>query len=81
MQIDDGRIHTLTKYVTTRGHIKKSESDHNLMFCEFDMPVSKKTRSDARCSVFNFKDPASLEMFHEVSSECQALLNLTKAVS
>ena len=40
MVIDEDRIHTLTKYTTTCGVISKSESDHNPLFCQFDLPYT-----------------------------------------
>ena len=76
MQIDEDRIHTLTKYVSTRGRIMKIESDHNLIYCEFNLAYKKKTKSQ-RQTVFNFKNAESLEMYHEVTSASDKLLNLS----
>ena len=69
MLIDDDRIHTLTKYASTRGKVKKSESDHNLLFCQFDLTYRSKNITNNRRTIFDFKNAESQEMFHEISSE------------
>ena len=35
MTIDEKRHYVLTKYATTKGVKKKSESDHNVLYAEF----------------------------------------------
>ena len=64
MLIDEKRMFTLTKFVSTRGMVKKIESDHNILYCSFDISYKKETRQFSRKEVFNLK-----------SSECQKLFN------
>jgi hypothetical protein len=41
MIVDEKRTHVLTKYVTLKGVRVKSESDHNPVFVEFNLKVSR----------------------------------------
>ena len=78
MKIDEERIRTLTKYVSTCGRINKIESDHNLIFCEFNLSYQKrKSENNNRSTIFNFKNPACLEMYHEATSQCDDLFDLS----
>ena len=50
MVIDEGRLHTLTKYASTKGCKRKVESDHNSMFCKFSIKFQKeKIRKEMVC--------------------------------
>ena len=61
MLIDDARQYTLTKYATTKGKVKKIESDHNPIFCKFSIIYEKEKKNSKRRELFNLKN-----------SECQA---------
>ena len=76
MLIDEDRIHTLTKYASTRGVVGKSESDHNPLFCEFDIPYASRVRVDDRQTIFNLKNAEGQEMFHELTSESEIFAGL-----
>ena len=76
MLIDEDRIHTLTKYASTRGVVGKSESDHNQLFCEFDIPYASRVRVDDRQTIFNFKNAEGQEMFHKLTSESEIFAGL-----
>ena len=56
MFIDEERMHTLTKYASTKGVRKnRVESDHNPIYCEFDIKHShRKIKKDWRF-LYNFK--------------------------
>ena len=64
MLVDEERTHVLTKYATTKGVQKKSESDHNVMFAKFKIRVEKEQKKE-RAEVFDFKNPASQKLFFE----------------
>ena len=63
MLIDEEQIFTLTKFVSTRGIIRKIKSDHNILFCNFDITYKKEIRSLLRKEVFNLKDLEGQENF------------------
>ena len=42
MTIDEKRHYVLTKYATTKGVKKKSESVHNVLYAEFELSCAKK---------------------------------------
>ena len=67
MTIDEERIHTLTKFASTRGVICKSESDHNPLFCQFSIPYTHGVGREERRTIFNLKNSVCQEMFHEVT--------------
>ena len=79
MLIDDERIHTLTKYVSTRGRVQKSESDHNLLFCQFDLSYRSKNSKEDRRTIFNFKNAESQEMFHEITSKSDIFVDIVES--
>ena len=62
MIIDEERIHVLTKYSTRCGVRKIVESDHNPMWCKFDMHWSSYLKPVKKVG-FNFKDKESQEAF------------------
>ena len=64
MLIDEDRIHVLTKYATTKGVQRKSESDHNIMFAQFKIEVQKMKKNE-RVEVFDFKNPESQVAYFE----------------
>ena len=68
MVIDEERNHTLTKYASTRGVISKSESDHNPLFCQFDIPHRSRANAEERRTIYNFKNAECQELFHDVSA-------------
>ena len=76
MLIDEERNHTLTKYASTRGRVQKSESDHNLLFCQFDLSYRGKIKRETRRTIYNFKSAASQEMFHEITSKSEILVDI-----
>ena len=56
MLIDEERIFTLTKFVSTRGIIRRTKSDHNVLFCNFDITYKKEICSRLRKEIFNLKN-------------------------
>ena len=64
MLIDEDRQHVLTKYATTRGVQKSSESDHNILYAKFVLSFSSQ-RSVVRRELFNFKDSDSQKKVFE----------------
>lgn len=64
MIIDDERIHVLTKYATTMGVQRLSESDHNILYAKFKLEVQRKQKTE-RVEVFDFKNTDSQKLFFE----------------
>ena len=63
MLIDEERIFTLTKFVSTRGIIKQTKSDHNILYCNFDLSYRKEPQAMLRKEVFNLKSLECQELF------------------
>ena len=63
MLIDEERIFTLTKFVSTQGIIRKIKSNHNSLFCNFDITYKKEIFTLLRKDVFNLKDLEGQENF------------------
>ena len=61
--VDDERLFTLTKYVTTRGKKEKIMSDHNTLFSNFDLSFSYEVNHSSRKQIFNFKNKEAQEAF------------------
>ena len=64
MMIDEERIFTLTKYVTTRGTQSKIKSDHNPLFFSFNLSYEKQVKHSNRREVFDFNDKDAQEVFN-----------------
>ena len=62
--IDEDRIHVLTKYATTMGLKKLSESDHNILFAKFKIKMQQKIQKE-RVELFDFKNKVSQRAFFE----------------
>ena len=75
MLIDEDRIHVLTKYATTKGVQRKSESDHNIMFAKFKIEVQKMKKND-RVEFFDFKNPESQMAYFEQTNCVQQFRNV-----
>ena len=67
MIIDDERTHVLTKYVTTKGFKKKSESDHNVLYGEFSLRHYN-LKPEKQREIFNFKNIECQKMFYEATN-------------
>ena len=63
MLIDEERIFTLTKFVSSRGIIKQTKSDHNILYCNFDLSYRKEPQAMLRKEVFNLKSLGGQELF------------------
>ena len=63
MIIDEDRLHTLTKYASTKGVQHKIESDHNPLFCQFSIKYKKESIKRERTSYYNFKNCENQEKF------------------
>ena len=61
--VDEERLFTLTKYVTTRGKKEKILSDHNTLFTSFDLSYTKQVNYTTRKQIFNFKNKEAQEEF------------------
>ena len=70
MLIDVDRHHVLTKYTTTRGVQKSSESDHNILYAKFVLSFSSQ-RPVVRRELFNFKDSDSQKKFFELTNKSE----------
>ena len=65
MMIDDGRLFTLTKYVTTKGIKSECKSDHNPLFCSFNLAYERQAKQSNRREIFNLKDEDCQKAFNE----------------
>ena len=65
MLIDEERLFTLTKFVSTKGVINQTKSDHNVMFCNFDLTYKKEVQTKVRREFFNLKNVECQEAFKE----------------
>ena len=74
MTIDEERNMVLTKYSTRKGVPKITESDHNPMWCDFDIQWSSFVKKDKK-EVFNFKDTDSQEMFKLFNDKNEKLIS------
>ena len=74
MIVDEKRTNVLTKYVTLKGVRVKSESDHNPVFVEFNLKVSR-AQPVTRQEMFDFKNEDSQKKFFEVTNNCWKLRN------
>ena len=62
--IDEERSHVLTKYASTKGVQKKSESDHNILYAKFKIYIHGKQKKE-RIEIFDLKNPESQQLFLE----------------
>ena len=63
MLIDEERLFTLTKYVTTSGMRKQCMSDHNPLFSTFNLSYDKQVIHSNRREQFNMKNKECQEAF------------------
>ena len=74
MIIDEDRKFVLTKYTSKKGEQKTVESDHNPMWCRFDIPWVTFVKSDRKIG-FNLKDTQSQQAFKEYNTQNPRLIN------
>ena len=80
MYVDEERDFVLTKYCTRKGVIKIVKSDHNPMWCEFNLEWSSFLKAEKQ-EIFNFKDVESQKAFKEYNDKNDKLVNhLTDSV-
>ena len=73
--IDEERKFTLTKYASTKGMIKKVYSDHNIIYCKFNLTYKKQNTSNKRTEIFNLKNKECQEQFFATTNEGFKLQN------
>ena len=66
MIIDEKRENVLTKFASTKGIKVKSESDHNLIFAQFNLICARK-KASKRHEIFDFKNTEALEKLSEIT--------------
>ena len=64
LKIDEKQEHVLTKYTKTKAGVKKTKSDHNVLFTNFKMNWNSKVKS-ALIEMFNLKNKSCQLMFKE----------------
>ena len=74
MQIDEERNYVLTKYTSRLGVKKIVESDHNPMWCTFNIPWLKTVKSD-RKTAFKLKDVESQKAFKQYNENNDKLVS------
>ena len=66
--IDDHRIHTLTKYASSKGSKKNMVSDHNILYSKFSIELTSEP-TKVRNEFFNFKNTENqMKFFEETNS-------------
>ena len=79
MIVDEARENVLTKFKLSKGIQKNStESDHNTLSCELDIPVANKKCSD-RKEVFNFRNEENQKKFLQETNRGSDLQNCFKS--
>ena len=69
MLIDEERLFTLTKYVSTKGIRRKCVSDHNPLFCSFNLSYQEQSIQLKRKEIFNFKNKEGQVLFKNETEE------------
>ena len=77
MKIDEERSLVLTKYSTRKGEKVLVESDHNPMWCIFEVEWSTFIRSE-KVTIFNYRDKESQEAFKEYNDKNEKLISYVK---
>ena len=72
LKIDEKQEHVLTKYTKTKTGVKKTKSDHNVLFTNFKINWNSKVKS-ARIEMFNLKNKSCQLMFNDVTSNTDFL--------
>ena len=65
MLIDEDRLFTLTKFVSTKGGVDQKKSDHNIMYCNFNLTYSNKIQYKVRREIYNLKNKECQDSFRE----------------
>ena len=73
MEIDEKRTKVLTKFSKRNGIINVTESDHNVIICDFSLDVVKTKKK--RKEVFTLRDETCLEAFRQNTMEDSELKN------
>ena len=73
MTVDEKRENVLTKFATTKGTRVKKESDHNLLFAQFNLTCGKRKSTYNRTEIFDFKNSESLEHYTKLTSKSEKL--------
>ena len=74
MIVDEKRENVLTKFATTKGIKMKSESDHNILFAQFNLTCQRR-KPAGRTEIFDFKNSESLGHFTKVTANSKELRN------
>ena len=77
MKIDEERSLVLTKYSTRKGEKVLVESDHNPMWCIFELEWSTFIKSE-KVTIFNYRDKESQEAFKEYNDKNEKLISYVK---
>ena len=75
MKIDEDRSMVLTKYATKKGEKVLIESDHNPLWCIFEVEWSSFIKSE-KLTIFNFRDKESQEAFKNYNDKNVKLITL-----
>ena len=74
MLIDEARHHVLKRYVTTKGAVKHSESDHNTIYAKFSLNYTE-NKSEIKRVIFDFQNKEGLEQFTKITTESEQFRN------
>ena len=78
MLIDEERLFTLTKFVSTRGVIRQTKSDHNILYCIFNLTYKKEIRPQMRHEIFNLKSIECQEIFKDETENTTKFTDIFK---
>ena len=77
--IDEKRLFTLTKFVTTRGIIRRTKSDHNILYCHFNLTYKHEINLQKRQEMFNLRNPEGQLQFKSETENTSKFTDIFKS--
>ena len=78
IRIDEERNNGLVKIVKTKKGVKKTQSDHNPIICNFNVKWCRKMKNE-RIEMFNLKNKEGQAKFKQMTSNTNILSNILKS--
>ena len=75
LKVDEERKHVITRITKTKKGIKTKESDHNVLWTEFDFKVNEIT-DKPKIELYNLKNKENQKSFKEYTSKNNALSSI-----
>jgi hypothetical protein len=80
MFIDEERLFTLTTFVSTRGIVRQTKSDHNILYCNFNLIYKNEVPSQRRQEMFNLENVECQEVFTHETENTSKFTDIFKAM-